>query len=76
MLSCVIFYEIVTGVLSPCFISDLALRNCLLTADISVKIGDYGLAHTKYKVDQPNTVDVFNFPEEAVCRQGILVLLV
>ncbi|XP_008435851.1 serine/threonine-protein kinase LMTK1 isoform X2 [Poecilia reticulata] len=31
--------------------SDLALRNCLLTADISVKIGDYGLAHTKYKDD-------------------------
>ncbi|XP_054898505.1 serine/threonine-protein kinase LMTK1 isoform X2 [Poeciliopsis prolifica] len=31
--------------------SDLALRNCLLTADISVKIGDYGLTHTKYKDD-------------------------
>uniref|UniRef100_A0A087X628 non-specific serine/threonine protein kinase n=1 Tax=Poecilia formosa TaxID=48698 RepID=A0A087X628_POEFO len=31
--------------------SDLALRNCLLTADISVKIGDYSLAHTKYKDD-------------------------
>uniref|UniRef100_A0A3Q2TB56 non-specific serine/threonine protein kinase n=2 Tax=Fundulus heteroclitus TaxID=8078 RepID=A0A3Q2TB56_FUNHE len=31
--------------------SDLALRNCLLTADISVKIGDYGLAHAKYKDD-------------------------
>lgn len=30
--------------------SDLALRNCLLTADVSVKIGDYGLSHTKYKV--------------------------
>lgn len=30
--------------------SDLALRNCLLTANVSVKIGDYGLSHTKYKV--------------------------
>ncbi|KAG7506437.1 serine serine/threonine-protein kinase LMTK1-like isoform X1 [Solea senegalensis] len=32
-------------------LSDLALRNCLLTGDVSVKIGDYGLAHTKYKDD-------------------------
>ncbi|XP_034050444.1 serine/threonine-protein kinase LMTK1 [Thalassophryne amazonica] len=32
-------------------LSDLALRNCLLTADVSVKIGDYGLSHTKYKDD-------------------------
>ncbi|XP_077406645.1 serine/threonine-protein kinase LMTK1 isoform X2 [Vanacampus margaritifer] len=31
--------------------SDLALRNCLLTADVTVKIGDYGLSHTKYKDD-------------------------
>uniref|UniRef100_A0A2K5XH10 non-specific serine/threonine protein kinase n=1 Tax=Mandrillus leucophaeus TaxID=9568 RepID=A0A2K5XH10_MANLE len=30
--------------------SDLALRNCLLTADLTVKIGDYGLAHCKYRV--------------------------
>lgn len=35
-----------------CVTSDLALRNCLLTADVSVKIGDYGLSHTKYKVDR------------------------
>lgn len=30
--------------------SDLALRNCLLSASVTVKIGDYGLSHTKYKV--------------------------
>ncbi|XP_028990239.1 serine/threonine-protein kinase LMTK1 isoform X2 [Betta splendens] len=37
--------------------SDLALRNCLLTADVSVKIGDYGLSHTKYKDDYYVTSD-------------------
>ncbi|KAM9463100.1 serine/threonine-protein kinase LMTK1 isoform 1-T1 [Clarias gariepinus] len=31
--------------------SDLALRNCLLTSDVTVKIGDYGLSHNKYKDD-------------------------
>lgn len=31
------------------FNSDLALRNCLLTSDVTVKIGDYGLSHSKYK---------------------------
>lgn len=35
----------------PSFLhSDLALRNCLLSANVSVKIGDYGLSHVKYKV--------------------------
>lgn len=35
----------------PSFLhSDLALRNCLLSATVSVKIGDYGLSHLKYKV--------------------------
>ncbi|XP_021567398.1 serine/threonine-protein kinase LMTK3, partial [Carlito syrichta] len=29
--------------------SDLALRNCLLTSDLTVRIGDYGLAHSNYK---------------------------
>ncbi|XP_042307401.1 serine/threonine-protein kinase LMTK1 [Sceloporus undulatus] len=37
--------------------SDLALRNCLLTADLTVKIGDYGLSHCKYKDDYFVTSD-------------------
>lgn len=36
---------------------DLALRNCLLTSDIKVKIGDYGLSHNKYKDDYFVTSD-------------------
>ncbi|XP_053766782.1 serine/threonine-protein kinase LMTK1 isoform X3 [Desmodus rotundus] len=37
--------------------SDLALRNCLLTADLTVKIGDYGLSHRKYREDYFVTAD-------------------
>ncbi|XP_031417298.1 serine/threonine-protein kinase LMTK1 isoform X1 [Clupea harengus] len=37
--------------------SDLALRNCLLTSDVTVKIGDYGLSHSKYKDDYFVTPD-------------------
>lgn len=33
--------------------SDLALRNCLLTSDLTVRIGDYGLSHNHYKVQWP-----------------------
>ncbi|XP_044034680.1 serine/threonine-protein kinase LMTK1 isoform X2 [Siniperca chuatsi] len=42
--------------------SDLALRNCLLTANVSVKIGDYGLSHTKYKDDYYVTSDQMYVP--------------
>ncbi|XP_033467392.2 serine/threonine-protein kinase LMTK1 isoform X1 [Epinephelus lanceolatus] len=42
--------------------SDLALRNCLLTADVSVKIGDYGLAQSKYKDDYFVTSDQVYVP--------------
>ncbi|XP_018091905.1 serine/threonine-protein kinase LMTK2 isoform X2 [Xenopus laevis] len=31
--------------------SDLALRNCFLTSDLTVKIGDYGIGFTRYKED-------------------------
>ncbi|XP_061740931.1 serine/threonine-protein kinase LMTK1 isoform X1 [Nerophis ophidion] len=37
--------------------SDLALRNCLLTSEMSVKIGDYGLSHSLYKEDYYFTQD-------------------
>ncbi|KAM3591781.1 uncharacterized protein V6R79_007274 [Siganus canaliculatus] len=42
--------------------SDLALRNCLLTANVSVKIGDYGLSHAKYKDDYFVTSDQMYVP--------------
>ncbi|KAM4716916.1 serine/threonine-protein kinase LMTK1 isoform 1-T1 [Anableps anableps] len=37
--------------------SDLALRSCLLTSEMSVKIGDYGLSHSQYKDDYFITQD-------------------
>ncbi|XP_032392417.1 serine/threonine-protein kinase LMTK1 isoform X1 [Etheostoma spectabile] len=37
--------------------SDLALRNCLLTSEMSVRIGDYGLSHSQYKDDYYVTQD-------------------
>uniref|UniRef100_A0A8D0D2L5 Apoptosis associated tyrosine kinase n=1 Tax=Sander lucioperca TaxID=283035 RepID=A0A8D0D2L5_SANLU len=37
--------------------SDLALRNCLLTSEMSVRIGDYGLSHSRYKDDYYVTQD-------------------
>uniref|UniRef100_G3P9X5 non-specific serine/threonine protein kinase n=1 Tax=Gasterosteus aculeatus TaxID=69293 RepID=G3P9X5_GASAC len=37
--------------------SDLALRNCLLTSEMSVKIGDYGLSQSRYKDDYYVTQD-------------------
>ncbi|XP_059932810.1 serine/threonine-protein kinase LMTK1 isoform X1 [Gadus macrocephalus] len=37
--------------------SDLALRSCLLTSDMNVKIGDYGLSRSQYKEDYFVTPD-------------------
>ncbi|XP_051570849.1 serine/threonine-protein kinase LMTK1-like isoform X2 [Myxocyprinus asiaticus] len=37
--------------------SDLALRNCLMTSEMAVKIGDYGLSRSKYKDDYYVTAD-------------------
>ncbi|XP_069055842.1 serine/threonine-protein kinase LMTK1 isoform X1 [Pleurodeles waltl] len=42
--------------------SDLALRNCLLTADLTVKIGDYGLSQCKFKEDYFVTADQLSVP--------------
>ncbi|KAG8140481.1 hypothetical protein E2320_003169 [Naja naja] len=60
-------YEITLGVLhlhknnyihSPLvLLSDLALRNCLLTSDLTVRVGDYGLSHNNYKEDYYITPD-------------------
>ncbi|XP_077072610.1 uncharacterized protein lmtk3 isoform X2 [Siphateles boraxobius] len=48
-------YEITSGLLhlheNNYIHSDLALRNCLLTSDLTVRIGDYGLSHNQYKED-------------------------
>lgn len=33
-----------------CLCSDLALRNCFLTSDLNVKVGDYGIGFSRYKV--------------------------
>lgn len=46
--SCIVLEKLISGFLS--FDSDLALRNCLLTSEMSVKIGDYGVSHSRYKV--------------------------
>lgn len=37
--------------------SDLALRNCFLTSDLNVKVGDYGIGVSRYKEDYIETDD-------------------
>eukprot|EP00079_Xenopus_tropicalis_P008688 XP_002932018.2 PREDICTED: serine/threonine-protein kinase LMTK2 [Xenopus tropicalis] len=37
--------------------SDLALRNCYVTSDLTVKIGDYGIGFTRYKEDYMETTE-------------------
>ncbi|XP_008822242.1 serine/threonine-protein kinase LMTK2 isoform X2 [Nannospalax galili] len=42
--------------------SDLALRNCFLTSDLNVKVGDYGIGFSRYKEDYIETDDKKLFP--------------
>lgn len=42
--------------------SDLALRNCFLTSDLNVKVGDYGTGFSRYKEDYVETDDKKAFP--------------
>ncbi|KAJ1096833.1 hypothetical protein NDU88_001964 [Pleurodeles waltl] len=42
--------------------SDVALRNCFLTSDLTVKLGDYGIGYTRYKEDYLETDDKRIFP--------------
>ncbi|XP_028384588.1 serine/threonine-protein kinase LMTK2 [Phyllostomus discolor] len=42
--------------------SDLALRNCFLTSDLNVKVGDYGIGCSRYKEDYIETDDKKVFP--------------
>ncbi|XP_052435518.1 uncharacterized protein LOC127975462 isoform X1 [Carassius gibelio] len=59
-------YEITSGLLhlheNNYIHSDLALRNCLLTSDLTVRIGDYGLSHNQYKEDYYLTPDKLWIP--------------
>ncbi|KAM6155132.1 serine/threonine-protein kinase LMTK2 [Rhynchocyon petersi] len=42
--------------------SDLALRNCFLTSDLNVKVGDYGIGSSRYKEDYVEADDKNVFP--------------
>ncbi|XP_018617353.1 serine/threonine-protein kinase LMTK2 isoform X2 [Scleropages formosus] len=42
--------------------SDLALRNCFVSADLTVKIGDYGIGPSKYKEDYISTKEEIYVP--------------
>ncbi|KAI7806293.1 uncharacterized protein lmtk3 isoform X2 [Triplophysa rosa] len=59
-------YEITSGLLhlhgNDYIHSDLALRNCLLTSDLTVRIGDYGISHNQYKEDYYLTPDKLWIP--------------
>ncbi|XP_072317569.1 uncharacterized protein lmtk3 [Eucyclogobius newberryi] len=59
-------FEITSGLLhlheNSYIHSDLALRNCLLTSDLTVRIGDYGLSHNHYKEDYYLTPDKLWIP--------------
>nr|XP_015215831.1 PREDICTED: serine/threonine-protein kinase LMTK2 isoform X1 [Lepisosteus oculatus] len=42
--------------------SDLALRNCFLTTDLTVKVGDYGIGPSRYKEDYISTEEELAVP--------------
>lgn len=42
--------------------SDFALRNCFLTSDLTVKVGDYGIGFSRYKEDYLETDEKRIFP--------------
>lgn len=50
VLICIEDFLVWAHYLSVCFFSDLALRNCFLTSDLNVKVGDYGIGFSRYKV--------------------------
>lgn len=61
--------------------SDLALRNCYLTADLTVKVGDYGIGPYRYKEDYIITEDDLFAPlrwlaPELLCERhgGVITL--
>ncbi|KAM8960497.1 serine/threonine-protein kinase LMTK2 [Pelodytes ibericus] len=55
--------------------SDLALRNCFVMSDLTVKIGDYGIGLSRYKEDYMETTDEklipvrWTAPELVTCYQ-------
>ena len=50
------------------FCRDFAIRNCLVTADLGVKVGDYGLAEETYKVSAEQWHLWIVIPLDAVSR--------
>uniref|UniRef100_A0A8C5Q3F2 non-specific serine/threonine protein kinase n=1 Tax=Leptobrachium leishanense TaxID=445787 RepID=A0A8C5Q3F2_9ANUR len=60
--------------------SDLALRNCFVTADLTVKLGDYGIGLSRYKDDYIETNEQkfvpvrWTAPELVTCYQDRIIV--
>ncbi|XP_063286412.1 serine/threonine-protein kinase LMTK2 [Pelobates fuscus] len=60
--------------------SDLALRNCFVTSDLTVKIGDYGIGLSRYKDDYIETSEQKRIPirwmapELVTCYQDRIIV--